>query len=95
MKDIENCKLKIENLIIAYEPVWAISTNGGEICSPEHAKNILGFIKQKFIVKIIYGGSVNNEIINNYLNVGYEGVLVGGASLIADEFVNLINNVEN
>jgi triosephosphate isomerase len=93
LSGIENCKPGIENLIIAYEPVWAISTSGGEICSPERAKEVLRFIKEKFNGKIIYGGSVDSKIINNYLNVGYEGALVGGASLKVDEFVNLIKNV--
>jgi triosephosphate isomerase len=79
-------------IIIAYEPVWAISTFGGEICSSEKAKNILDFIKTKFDGRIIYGGSVDSKIINDYLNVGYEGALVGGASLKAEEFVKIVEN---
>lgn len=95
LNGIENSKFKIQNLIIAYEPVWAISTSGGEICSPERAKEMLKFIKSKFNGQIIYGGSVDSKIVNNYLNIGYEGALVGGASLKIDEFVKLIENVEN
>jgi len=83
-----------EKIIVAYEPVWAISTSGGEICSPEHAKKMLDFIKQKFNGKIIYGGSVDSKIINDYLKVGYEGALVGGASLKPDEFVNTVKVAE-
>lgn len=77
-------------IIIAYEPIWAISTSGGEICSPGYAQKMLDFIKQRFNGKIIYGGSVDSKIINNYLKVGYNGALVGGASLDADEFVRLV-----
>ncbi|MFH1129683.1 MAG: triose-phosphate isomerase [Patescibacteria group bacterium] len=77
-------------IIIAYEPVWAISTSGGEICSADYAKQKLDFIKQRFNGKIIYGGSVDSKIINDYLGVGYEGALVGGASLKPEEFVKTI-----
>lgn len=81
-----------KKIIVAYEPVWAISTFGGEICPPEKAKNILDFIKTKFSEKIIYGGSVDSKIINDYLKVGYEGALVGGASLKAEEFIKIVKD---
>jgi len=82
----------VKEIIVAYEPVWAISTFGGEICLPEKAKNILDFIKTKFAGKIIYGGSVDSKIINGYLDVGYEGALVGGASLKVEEFVKIVKD---
>jgi len=81
-------------IIVAYEPVWAISTSGGEICSADYAKQKLDFIKQRFNGKIIYGGSVDSKIVNNYLSVGYEGALVGGASLKAEEFVKTIEIIK-
>ena len=84
----------LKKIIIAYEPVWAISTSGGEICSPEYAKKMLEFIKQRFNGKIIYGGSVDSKIINDYLGVGYGGALVGGASLKVDEFINTVRAAE-
>jgi len=83
-----------ERIIVVYEPVWAISTSGGEICSADYAQKMLEFIKQRFSGKIIYGGSVDSKIINNYLKVGYEGALVGGASLKAEEFVNTVKIAE-
>ncbi len=83
-----------DKIIIAYEPVWAISTSGGEICSAEYAKKMLDFIKQRFGGKIIYGGSVDSKIIKNYLEVGYQGALVGGASLKADEFIKTVKNAK-
>jgi len=91
LKDI--AEKDLEKVIIAYEPIWAISTNEGEICSPEQAKAMLNFIRTKFNHRIIYGGSVDSKIVNGYLKVGFEGVLVGGASLRPDEFIKLIKNV--
>jgi triosephosphate isomerase len=82
----------LNNIIVAYEPIWAISTSGGEICSPETAKMVLGLIRLKFNGKIIYGGSVDSKIISGYLSVGYEGALVGGASLKGEEFVKTVGN---
>lgn len=93
-KDLEGISEKdLKKIIIAYEPVWAISTSGGEICSPEQAKKMLNFIKQRFEGKIIYGGSVDSKIINSYLRVGYVGALVGNASLDAEEFIKIVKNV--
>lgn len=90
-KDLKSIAQKdLKKIIIAYEPVWAISTSGGEICSPEYAQKILGFIRQRFNGIVIYGGSVDSKIINNYLKVGYEGALVGGASLKAGEFIKTV-----
>ena len=92
-KDLNGISKKdLNKIIVAYEPVWAISTSGGEICSPDYAKKMLEFIKQRFNGKIIYGGSVDSKIINNYLKVGYEGALVGGASLNAKEFIKIVKN---
>jgi triosephosphate isomerase len=85
----------IKKIIIAYEPVWAISTSGGKICSPEYAKEMFNSIRQRFNGKIIYGGSVDSKIINNYLRVGFEGALVGGASIKADELVRTVKCVKN
>jgi triosephosphate isomerase len=90
-KDLDGISSEDRNkIIVAYEPIFAISTSGGEICSAEYAKQKLNFIKQKFSGKIIYGGSVDSKIINNYLGVGYEGALVGGASLKPEEFSKTI-----
>lgn len=90
-KDLSGLEKKdTKKIVIAYEPIWAISTSGGEICSPEYSKKIFNFIRQRFNGKIIYGGSVDSKTINNYLKVGFEGALVGGASIKADEFVKTV-----
>lgn len=81
----------LKKIIITYEPVWAIGT--GDFCEADKAKEILEFIKNKLNNKILYGGSVNSEIAKNYIDVGFNGLLIGGASLKADEFIKIVKNV--
>ena len=84
---------QIANLILAYEPLWAIGT--GKPCQSSEAKNTLLFLR-KFLKKnqILYGGSVNSKNAVNYLNeAGFDGLLVGGASLNPKEFVKIVKNV--
>lgn len=95
---------KIREIVIAYEPIWAISTNNGIDCSPDEAMKAALFIRKtlaKFYnrsiadkVKIIYGGSVDSQNVNDYVKgAGTDGVLVGNASLNASEFVKIIEEV--
>lgn len=83
-------KKDLKKIIIAYEPVWAIGT--GNFCKPEKAKNTLNFIRQKLNNRVLYGGSVNSKIAGDYTEVGFDGLLVGGASLDADEFIKIVKN---
>jgi triosephosphate isomerase (TIM) len=87
------------NMIIAYEPVWAIGT--GKTASPEQAqevhKFIRGLINDKYgasvsdKIVIQYGGSVNNKNARELLSQqDIDGALVGGASLKADSFIDII-----
>ena len=80
----------LKGVIIAYEPIWAIGT--GNFCSAEKANKIREFIKQKIDNKILYGGSINSKIAKDYINVGFDGLLVGGASLDAKEFIKIVKN---
>jgi len=90
LKEIENCKLKIENLIIAYEPIWAIGT--GRACQASEAKEVLLFLRKELKKNyILYGGSVNSQNAKDYLKTGFNGLLIGGASLKPDEFAKIIN----
>lgn len=77
-------------IIIAYEPVWAIGT--GDFCKPEDGKKVLNFLRQKLSNKILYGGSVNSKISAQYIRVGFDGLLVGGASLKSNEFIKIVKS---
>ncbi len=93
----------LENLIIAYEPIWAIGT--GKTCSSEDAENMCkeirniingkyGEISQQ--IRILYGGSVKPSNAGEILSKeNIDGVLVGGASLKASDFIEIIKAGEN
>ena len=90
----------LEGFSIAYEPVWAIGTGknatGGQIA--EVHDWIRNYLAKNFDAptanntRLLYGGSVKQENAAEILKVhNVDGVLVGGASLDADEFVNIMN----
>jgi len=75
-----------ENLVIAYEPVWAIGT--GKNATPELAQEAHAFVKSLLDVPVLYGGSVNADNAGELLSQpDVDGALVGGASLDVDTFV--------
>src|SRR5262249_26231370 len=89
----------IANIVIAYEPVWAIGT--GRNASPEQAESVHGAIRGALIerydrdnasrVRILYGGSVTPENVDSLLaKPDIDGALVGGASLKADSFARIV-----
>jgi triosephosphate isomerase len=88
----KNQRSNIFNIILAYEPVWAIGTKNP--CDPESAKKVLLFLR-KILTKtpILYGGSVNSENARDYIRAGFNGLLVGGASLRAKEFVEIAKKI--
>jgi triosephosphate isomerase len=90
----------MERIIIAYEPVWAIGT--GKTATPEQAQEMHGFIRQKLTethsketadeTRILYGGSVKPENIKILMaQADVDGALVGGASLEAESFAQIVN----
>ena len=86
-----------ENLIFAYEPVWAIGT--GKVATPELAQEMHGYIRdllgENRNTLILYGGSVKPENAEGLLRMDdIDGALVGGASLNAGSFVNIIKIAE-
>lgn len=87
----------VPKVIVAYEPVWAISSGNPyatkKIATPDHAEKIAIFIKAKFNVgKVIYGGSTNAQNTKGFLQQDHiDGVLPGGASLAPSEFNQMIN----
>jgi triosephosphate isomerase len=87
-----------DELVIAYEPVWAIGT--GEVATPEDAQEVCGAIRSRLaerfgpetadVVRILYGGSVKAANTAGILaGPDIDGALVGGASLDADEFAQI------
>ena len=93
--NIEHWKLKIENLVLVYEPEWAISTaKNAKADSPEHVKDAIGRIKTiaGSDIPVLYGGSTNSKNIRDFIENGAQGALVGSASLDEKEFVQLVRN---
>ena len=75
-----------DDLVIAYEPVWAIGT--GTTATPEMAQEAHAFVKSLLDVPVLYGGSVKPENAAELLaQPDVDGALVGGASLEVDPFV--------
>lgn len=94
LRNIGNWKLKIENLLVAYEPVWAIGT--GKADTPKDTKEVVDYIRSylnwKLKIanwKLLYGGSVNAKNAKGFLEVS-DGLLVGGASLQPKEFLKIL-----
>jgi triosephosphate isomerase len=77
-----------EQLVVAYEPVWAIGT--GKTATPELAREAHAFIKSILQVPVLYGGSVKADNAAELLaQPDVDGALVGGASLEVDSFVSI------
>jgi triosephosphate isomerase len=85
------------DIIIAYEPVWSIGT--GMIAKSEDLIKCVAFIKSKFSKKspkILYGGSVNADNIEQLKNVSnIDGFLIGGASKDPKKFIDIIKKTYN
>lgn len=89
-----------ENLVVAYEPIWAIGS--GKAATPEDALEVCTLIREKIgkiftpdiarKVRILYGGSVNDKNAASFNLSGIDGVLVGGASLKADTFAAIVRS---
>ena len=91
-------KATAENLAVAYEPVWAIGT--GEVAGPDEILAAHAFVREKLVallpsegaaVRILYGGSVKPDNAGTIIRLdNVDGVLVGGASLKADSFSQIV-----
>ena len=93
---LQKKNISLSNLIVAYEPVWAIGT--GKIATPDIIWQTHDWLehclKQHNIneIKLLYGGSVKADNAENILGLtNVDGVLVGGASLDADNFSQIYN----
>ncbi|MFO7719978.1 MAG: triose-phosphate isomerase [Gillisia sp.] len=92
-----------KNVILAYEPVWAIGT--GETASPEQAQEVHAYVRKIVAdnydqatadeVSILYGGSVKPDNAREiFANEDVDGGLIGGASLNAIDFLAIVNSFE-
>jgi triosephosphate isomerase len=90
----------LDRIILAYEPVWAIGT--GRTATPEQAQEMHAFIRRVFAdrysdqaasnLRILYGGSVKPDNISGLMSqTDIDGALVGGASLQAESFAEIVN----
>jgi len=90
----------LDRIIVAYEPVWAIGT--GRTATPEQAQEMHAFIRRVFAerhtsaaanaLRILYGGSVKPDNIAGLMKqADIDGALVGGASLNAESFAQIVN----
>ena len=88
-----------DDIVVAYEPVWAIGT--GQVASPEQAQEVCSALRAVIAAKlgdeaaartrILYGGSVKSANIASFMREpDVDGALVGGASLVVDEFAAII-----
>jgi len=100
-KDLAGVSKKdMENVVIAYEPVWAIGT--GLVCDADSANEVHKFIRTVLAkmyddevaqaMRIQYGGSVTPDSVDGLMaKSDVDGCLVGGASLLADKFARIVN----
>ena len=87
----------LSNAVVAYEPVWAIGT--GKTATPQQAQDVHAFIRRRVAAQdariaealcILYGGSVKgSNAVELFTMVDIDGGLIGGASLMADEFLTI------
>ncbi|HEY5442746.1 MAG TPA: triose-phosphate isomerase [Candidatus Saccharimonadales bacterium] len=94
---------EIEGIVIAYEPIWAISTFEGELAKPDDIQKVLALIrghvselygaKAAKALRLLYGGSVNADIAAGYLALeDCDGALVGNASLNYHQFTDIVES---
>lgn len=91
----------VRHLVIAYEPVWAISNFGGEFAKPDDVKKSMDYIRLQVSelygksvaedIRLLYGGSVDDHLARGYLEIpGCDGVFVGSASLNYHKFAGIV-----
>lgn len=93
-EQFENIDTNYENLILAYEPVWAIGT--GVSATNEDIKAVHKAIKKKIDKPLLYGGSVKVENVKEICSINsVDGALIGTASWLAEDFKQIIKNTKD
>lgn len=83
-----------ENLILAYEPVWAIGT--GVTATNDDIKNVHNAIKSKISKPLLYGGSVKVENVREICQIqNVDGALIGTASWKVEDFIQILENTKD
>jgi triosephosphate isomerase len=83
---------QIGKVVLAYEPIWAIGT--GNACDIDRARKVELFLEKILKIPVLYGGSVDSENALGYIKeAGFDGLLVGGASLIPEEFIKIAKSI--
>lgn len=105
VKALSGIDVRDGRIIVAYEPIWVIGS--GQAIDPKEAEYMHSVIKKALIdifslsiveknFKIIYGGSINKDLISGFMEKqGIDGVLVGGASLKAQDFLAIIDEINS
>jgi len=93
-KQLVGIDTNYKNLILAYEPVWAIGT--GVSATAKDIQQIHTAIKQKTDKPLLYGGSVKVENVRDVCQIqNVDGVLIGTASWIVDDFIQILENTKD
>ncbi len=93
---------EVAQMAVAYEPVWAISTFGGELATPDQAKEMMDYIRSHIRdefgkkaaegVRILYGGSIDDQNVRSYLSIdGCDGAIIGSASMNYFKFSAIVD----
>jgi triosephosphate isomerase (TIM) len=105
VKALSGIDIRDGQIIVAYEPIWVIGS--GQAIDPDEAEYMHTIIKKALVdiftlsiveknFKIIYGASINKDSVNSFLERKViDGVLVGGASLAAENFLGIIKKVNS
>lgn len=93
----------VEDIVIVYEPQWTITTFAGRPAKPDEAQSAIDFIRHQVrelygdkaakAVRILYGGSVDDQTARGYLEIeGCDGALVGAASINYHKFAAIVDS---
>ncbi len=92
-KELVGIDLSYENMMVAYEPIWAIGT--GLTPTNDEIDAILADVKSKTNKDVLYGGSVKTANVKEILSLSHcDGVLVGSAALIAEDYIMMLETAD-